>query len=90
MFTKREDDFVEKLTRWAKSIGINLDREQEQLWIVRPFCKVRKITGCIMRYVKTTRLEHGIVIHYQNSRGNIESHFIENDSSDKVWQKKKK
>jgi hypothetical protein len=40
--------------------------------------------GKIMRYVKTTRLEHGIVIHYQNSRGNIESHFIENDSSDKV------
>ena len=40
--------------------------------------------GKIMRYVKTTRLEHGIVIHYQNSCGNIESHFIENDSSDKV------
>ena len=35
-----------------------------------------------MRYVKTTKLEHGIVIHYQNSCGNIESHFIEDEPSD--------
>ena len=85
MFTKRENDFVEEIVRWAKSIGINLDRDTEQLWIVRMFCKIREIRRCVMKYVKTTRLEHGIVIHYQNSRGNIESHFIEDDPSDKVW-----
>ncbi len=37
-----------------------------------------------MKYIRTTRLEHGIVIHYQNSGGNLESYFIENDSSDEV------
>jgi len=33
-----------------------------------------------MKYIGTTKLEHGIVMHYSNSTGNIESHFIENDS----------
>lgn len=34
-----------------------------------------------MKYIGTTKLDHGIVMHYENSCGNIESHFIENDSS---------
>jgi hypothetical protein len=31
MFTKKENSFVEGLARWAKSIGINLDRDPEQM-----------------------------------------------------------
>jgi len=31
-----------------------------------------------MKYIGTTKLEHGIVMHYGNNCGNIESHFIEN------------
>ena len=48
------------------------------------FYKVGKIGRRVMKYIKTTKLEHGVVIHYQNSCGNIESHFIEYDTSDKV------
>jgi hypothetical protein len=35
-----------------------------------------------MKYVERTKLDHGVVIHYQNSSGNIESCFIENYPSD--------
>ena len=31
-----------------------------------------------MKYIGTTKLDHGVVMHYENSYGNIESHFIEN------------
>ncbi len=33
-----------------------------------------------MKYIGTTKLEHGIVMHYQNSCGNIESCFIAKNS----------
>jgi len=32
-----------------------------------------------MKYIGTTKLEHGIVMHYENSCGNIESHFVANN-----------
>lgn len=31
MFTQEDNEFVEKLSEWAESIGINLDRDSEQL-----------------------------------------------------------
>ena len=31
MFTKKENNFVKGLVRWTKSIGINLDRDPEQM-----------------------------------------------------------
>jgi len=31
MLTKREEQFLEDLEKWAQSIGINLDRDPEQL-----------------------------------------------------------
>ena len=33
-----------------------------------------------MKYIGQTRLPHGIVMHYSNRNGNIESIFVENDS----------
>lgn len=36
-----------------------------------------------MKYIGTTKLEHGIVMHYENSQGNLESCFIEKNSLDK-------
>ena len=33
-----------------------------------------------MKYIGTTKLEHGIVMHYENGAGHLESCFIENDS----------
>ena len=30
MFTQKENDFVEKLSDWAESIGISLDRQSVQ------------------------------------------------------------
>ncbi|MDH5462922.1 MAG: hypothetical protein OEY17_06325 [Nitrosopumilus sp.] len=33
----------------------------------------------IMKYIGQTKLPYGIVMHYSNSYGNIESIFIEND-----------
>ena len=34
MFTKKENSFVDGLARWAESIGIRLDRDQEQAQIL--------------------------------------------------------
>lgn len=31
MFTQKENKFVEDISKWAQSIGINLDRDPEQL-----------------------------------------------------------
>jgi len=31
MFTQKEIDFAEHVTKWAQSIGINLDRDPEQV-----------------------------------------------------------
>lgn len=31
MFTQKENDLVEEITKWAQSIGINLDRDPEQM-----------------------------------------------------------
>jgi len=31
MFTQKENGFVEEITKWAQSIGINLDRDHEQV-----------------------------------------------------------
>jgi hypothetical protein len=31
MFTQKENEFVEELSKWAQSIGINLDRDPEQV-----------------------------------------------------------
>jgi hypothetical protein len=31
MLTQKEDDFVEELSKWAQSVGINLDRDPEQV-----------------------------------------------------------
>ena len=39
----------------------------------------KKIANKVMKYIGQTKLQHGIVIHYSNSSGNIESHFIENE-----------
>jgi len=33
----------------------------------------------IMKYIGQTKLPYGIVMHYSNSYGNIESVFVEND-----------
>jgi len=35
-----------------------------------------------MKLIGQTKLSHGIVYHYSNSRGNIESYFIEHNSKD--------
>ena len=32
-----------------------------------------------MKYIGQTKLPYGVVMHYSNGSGNIESHFIEND-----------
>jgi hypothetical protein len=32
-----------------------------------------------MKYMGQTKLPHGIVMHYSNSYGNIESVFVENN-----------
>ncbi len=31
MFTQEDNDFLEKLTKWAEFIGVNLDRDPEQV-----------------------------------------------------------
>ncbi len=31
MLTQKEEKFIEELTKWAESVGINLDRDPEQL-----------------------------------------------------------
>ena len=31
MLTEEEEEFIEQLTAWAESVGINLDRDPEQL-----------------------------------------------------------
>ena len=31
MFTQKEDEFIEKLLKWAKLIGVNLDKDLEQI-----------------------------------------------------------
>ena len=31
MLTQKEEKFIEELARWAESVGINLDRDPEQL-----------------------------------------------------------
>lgn len=31
MFTQEDNEFVEALSEWAESIGINLDRDLDQL-----------------------------------------------------------
>jgi len=31
MFTQKDNDLIEEFARWAQSIGINLDRDPEQL-----------------------------------------------------------
>jgi len=31
MFTQEDNEFVEKLSEWAELIGINLDRDSEQV-----------------------------------------------------------
>ncbi len=31
MFTQEDSEFVERLSEWAESIGINLDRDSEQV-----------------------------------------------------------
>ena len=33
----------------------------------------------IMKYIGQTKLPYGIVMHYSNRHGNIESVFVEND-----------
>ena len=33
-----------------------------------------------MKYIGQTKLPHGIVMHYSCANGNIQSHFIENES----------
>ena len=30
MFTQKENEFIEKLSEWAESVGINLDRDPVQ------------------------------------------------------------
>ena len=95
MITQEDNDFVEKLCGWASLVGINLDRYDLEDWKTK-FNEIffenrkcifwthillsRKIVREIMKYIGTTKLEHGIVMHYENSCGNIESHFIEHNS----------
>lgn len=31
MFIQKENNFVEEIVKWAESVGINLDRDPEQL-----------------------------------------------------------
>jgi hypothetical protein len=31
MFTQKDNEFVEEFAKWAQSIGINLDRDPEQV-----------------------------------------------------------
>ena len=31
MFTQKENELIEKISEWAESIGINLDRDPEQI-----------------------------------------------------------
>lgn len=31
MFTQKDNEFIEEFVRWAQSIGINLDRDPEQV-----------------------------------------------------------
>ena len=31
MFTQKDNEFVEEFTKWAQSIGINLDRDPDQV-----------------------------------------------------------
>ena len=31
MYKQKENEFVEEIEKWAQSIGINLDRDPEQL-----------------------------------------------------------
>jgi len=31
MLTQEDEEFVERLSKWAESIGINLDRDHEQV-----------------------------------------------------------
>ena len=31
MFTQEDNELIEEIARWAESIGINLDRDPEQL-----------------------------------------------------------
>jgi len=38
-----------------------------------------------MKYIGSTKLPHGIVMHYSNSNGNVESCFIENDSQESMF-----
>ncbi|MCJ8305878.1 MAG: hypothetical protein HRU07_02380 [Nitrosopumilus sp.] len=45
----------------------------------------KKFARPIMKYIGQTKLPHGVVMHYSNSRGNLESCFIENDSSSTIF-----
>jgi len=31
MFTQKENELIEKISEWVESIGINLDRDPEQI-----------------------------------------------------------
>ena len=31
MFTQEDNEFIEKLVKWAELIGVNLDRDSEQV-----------------------------------------------------------
>ena len=31
MYTQEDNDFIEKLAKWAELIGVNLDRDLEQV-----------------------------------------------------------
>lgn len=31
MFTQEDNEFIEKLAKWAELIGVNLDRDPEQV-----------------------------------------------------------
>lgn len=31
MFTQENDEFIEKLAKWAELIGVNLDKDEEQV-----------------------------------------------------------
>lgn len=34
MFTQEDNELVERLSEWAESIGINLDRDSEQMYLL--------------------------------------------------------
>ncbi len=38
-----------------------------------------------MKYIGQTKLPYGIVFHYSNSSGNVESCFIEEDSTQSIF-----